>query len=265
MQKMATGTLSENISFELPSLSLMAKRGIERIRLQLRAEKYRKKEDRGGIAYILNEVKKGDTVFDIGAHKGGYLYFFQQQVGSNGNVLAFEPQSILNTYLTELQQLLHWQNVRIERSAVSNSSGNAVLSIPYNKGKKSSPCATIIQSQMDFAIRNREEVETITIDDYCRKHRIYPDFLKVDVEGNELSVFIGAKETLIRHKPKILFECEARFIGEKKVADTFAFLQGLGYNGYFIQDRLRNPISEFSVTQHQNNITGIYCNNFIFE
>ncbi len=265
MQKTITGTFSENSSFELPSLTLMAKKAVEKIRLRLRAEKYRNKEDKGGIDYILHTVKKGDIVFDIGAHKGGYLYFFQKQVGINGTVFAFEPQSLLNNYLSELRTLLNWENVQIELSAVSDRSGKATLCIPYNKGKKSSPCATIIQSQMDFTIRKKEEVDTITLDAYCRKHRIHPDFLKVDVEGNELSVFMGSLEILTRYKPRILFECEARFVGEQKVLETFLFLQSFGYRGYFIEGSTRKPIHEFSFTQHQNILTGTYCNNFIFE
>jgi hypothetical protein len=85
------------------------------------------------------------------------------------------------------------------------------------------------------------------------------------VEGNELSVFMGAKEILTQYKPKILFECEARFIGEQKVFETFVFLEDLGYTGYFIKDTIRKPISEFSLLHHQHIRSGAYCNNFIFE
>jgi hypothetical protein len=118
---------------------------------------------------------------------------------------------------------------------------------------------------MDFTIRKKEEVDTITLDDYCRKHRIHPDFLKVDVEGNELSVFMGAKEILTQYKPRILFECEARFVGEQKVLETFLFLQSFGYKGYFIEDSICKPISEFCLREHQHTSSGTYCNNFIFE
>ncbi len=265
MQKTITGTFSENPLYELPSITQIANRTVEQIRLWLRAEKYRNKEDKGGIDYILQTVTKGDTVFDIGAHKGGYLYFFQQLVGAEGVVFAFEPQSLLNHYLSEVSTLLKWENVLIERSAVSDQTGTATLSIPHNKGKKSSPCATIIQSQMHFTIRKKEEVETITLDDYCRIHRVHPHFLKVDVEGNELSVFMGAREILTRFKPRILFECEARFVGEQRVLETFLFLQSFGYEGYFIKGNIRKPIREFSFTEHQNNLSDTYCNNFIFE
>ena len=47
---------------------------IETIKLLHRAFKY-SKSDKGEIAYIKSAIKKGDTVFDIGAHKAGYLYF----------------------------------------------------------------------------------------------------------------------------------------------------------------------------------------------
>lgn len=265
MQKLITGRLSENGFHELPSLPHAVKKMFEQIRLQLRAEKYRNREDRGGIAYILSSVKNGDTVFDIGAHKGGYLYFLQQQVGENGAVFAFEPQAVLHNYLTELKSLLNWVNVCVEKDAVSGHSGKAILCIPYNNGQKSSPCATIIHSHMDFDFRRKEEVDTVALDDYCHQHHIRPDFLKIDVEGNELSVFEGAKKMLVSYKPKILFECEARFVGAEKVRTTFLYLQNLGYRGYFIEGRRCRPISEFSLSQHQNSSSGIYCNNFIFE
>jgi FkbM family methyltransferase len=225
-------------------------RQVEKLKLQYRAEKYQYQEDRGGIAYIRKTVQKGDTVFDIGAHKAGYLYFFLEQCGMNGKIVAFEPQSVLYKYLLRLKKIFNWKNINIEPFAVSRQSGNALLCIPYNNGRQSSPCATIIESHMDFKFQLKEEVSTITLDEYCHLHDLYPDFLKVDVEGNELSVFKGARELLRSHKPKILFESEARFVG---------------YKGYFIMGESALPIEEFDINYHQNPDSGIYCNNFIFE
>jgi hypothetical protein len=85
------------------------------------------------------------------------------------------------------------------------------------------------------------------------------------VEGNELAVFKGAKEILSTCKPRILFECEARFVGEARLAETFAFLQSLGYKGHFIMDDQIKPIEEFLLHTHQNIANHPYCNNFIFE
>src|SRR4051812_34528711 len=113
----------------------MIAKPLEKIRLQHRAEKYQFKEDKGGIAYIRRNVKRGDTVFDIGAHKAGYLYFFLEQLGATGKIYAFEPQSILFRYLLKLKHLFCWDNVTLEAAAVSSAPGTALLCIPYNNGR----------------------------------------------------------------------------------------------------------------------------------
>ena len=263
MQKESTDMITvDNVSSTLPDILV---RQVEKLKLQHRAEKYQYKEDRGGIAYIGKSVKKGNTVFDIGAHKAGYLYFFLEQCALNGKIVAFEPQSVLYKYLLKLKKIFVWNNVRVEPFAVSRQSGNALLCIPYNSGRQSSPCATIIESHMDFQFQLKEKVSTITLDEYCHLHDLYPDFLKVDVEGNDLSVFKGACELLRSHKPKILFESEARFVGAETVLKTFRFLKEIGYKGFFIMGDEILPIEGFDFNLHQNPESGIYCNNFIFE
>ncbi|MDB5211996.1 MAG: putative methyltransferase FkbM [Sediminibacterium sp.] len=249
----------------LPSVQDMIIKKIERIKIRSRAEKYRDKEDCGGIAYIRDTVKRGDIVFDIGAHKAGYLYFFLQQLGNSGSIFAFEPQPVLYEYLLKLQRLFSWQNVNINPFAVTNQEGKALLYIPYNKGRPSSPCATIIESRLPFKYQSTTEVDTISLDEYCKSHNVVPDFLKVDVEGNELLVFEGAKEILQTRRPPILFECEARFVGKENMFRTFQFLQELGYKGYFILGDTMRPIAEFNYLYHQDMTAHVYCNNFIFE
>lgn len=42
---------------------------------------------------------------------------------------------------------------------------------------------------------------TITLDDFVFKNKIFPDVLKIDVEGSELSVIKGTKPCLKNYKP----------------------------------------------------------------
>lgn len=240
---------------------------IESIKLRHRANKYKNKDDKGGIAYVISALKPGQTAFDIGAHKAGYLYFMRQLVGKNGHVFAFEPQSILYRYIKKIKELFHWDNVTIEHLALSDSSATVKLYIPNNKvSKATSPGATIVEHNEDPNIVATENVSTETLDTYCKQHNIKPAFLKMDVEGNELKVLKGGMETLKKYKPKILVEIEARHVGNEKVLETFSFLQALGYQGYILHNLEHLPLADFSFDKYQNlNDMSNYCNNFIFE
>ena len=240
---------------------------IENIKLFLRANKYKNKDDKGGIAYINATIKKGQTVFDIGAHKAGYLFWMLQQVGNEGKVFAFEPQKNLYQYLYKIKALFHWENVVVEHIALSDKEEEVTLFIPANKvSKGSSPGASIVKHNEFFEVGATENVFSISLDVYCKQKNIQPNFLKIDVEGNELNVFKGGVETLKIYKPKIFVEIEARHIGKEKVVETFNFLQTLGYQGKFVYGLAYKPLSEFDFEKYQNTEDkNNYCNNFIFE
>ena len=45
---------------------------------------------------------------------------------------------------------------------------------------------------------------TISIDDYIKEKKIPKiDFIKMDIEGAEVAALTGAKETIIKYKPKL--------------------------------------------------------------
>jgi len=105
---------------------------IESIRLRFRAYKYKNKNDKGGIAYINTAIQDGQTVFDIGAHKAGYLYWMLKRVGKKGKVVAFEPQAKLYHYLRKIKTLFKLDNVTIEHIALSDTEREVMLYIPAN-------------------------------------------------------------------------------------------------------------------------------------
>lgn len=240
---------------------------LESIKLKMRANKYKKKDDPGGIAYIINTVTNGQTVFDIGAHKAGYLYFFLQQAGINGKIYAFEPQSNLYNYIVNCKKIFGWKNVVVEQLALSDSDSSTTLYIPVNKvSKGSAPGATIVSPGEQLFNGITETVKTQTLDNYCKINNIQPDFLKIDVEGNELKIFNGATEILKKYKPKIIVEIETRHVGKQKVRETFDFLKSMGYNGRFIKGQTFLALDFFDFDKYQSlDDKANYCNNFIFE
>src|ERR1039458_4252118 len=152
---------------------------IDKIKLVARARKYKNRQDVAEIRYILDSVLPGQTVLDIGAHKGGYLYHFVNKVGKTGKVYAFEPQTILYNYLVRIKDAYKWNNVVLEHEALSDTNGAASLYIPANKGRPSSPGASIVGSE-NFKEFKTEEIATETLDTFCERHHIQPSFIKID-------------------------------------------------------------------------------------
>ena len=63
---------------------------IERLKYLYRAYKYKYVKDSNEIGFALKHIQKGDTIIDIGCHKGAYLYWFEQKVGKQGKVLVID-------------------------------------------------------------------------------------------------------------------------------------------------------------------------------
>lgn len=240
---------------------------IESIKIRLRAEKYKRSDDAGGIAYMNSSIRKGHTVLDIGAHKAGYLYHILNRVGETGKVYAFEPQQVLYQYIVDMKEMFNWHNVTAERVALSDTRQSATLYIPENHvSKGSSPGATILDFPDKSRFTHTETVDTDTIDLYCSRNKVSPDFIKIDVEGNELPVLYGGVYTLQKNKPGLLIEIDSRIVGIDQALETLLFLRSLGYTGHFIHGFHIMPIELFSFEKYQNpNDTRNFCNNFAFE
>ncbi len=240
---------------------------IEKFKLQIRARKYRKKNDVGGVDYMLSVIKPGQTLLDIGSHKAGYLYWMRKCVGKEGEIYAFEPQTLLYKYICRIIQYFEWKNVIVEHLALSDKIGKTTLYIPVNEvNKQSSPEASLLKPTENKKINKTETVSIQTLDNYCSIHSIQPEFLKIDVEGNELNVLKGGEEILKRFKPKILVEIEVRHAGIENAKKTFRLLESIGYTGHFICGANRYPLEKFDFDKHQNrNDLHNYCNNFTFE
>jgi len=240
---------------------------IEKLKLHLRAKKYETKYDIGGVAFMKSTIKKGQTVLDIGAHKGGYSYLIDKWVGKQGKIVAFEPQTILYNYLSGIKKNFKWNNLVVEHMALSDIETLTTLFIPTNHiDKESAPGATILNNRVRDDIGFTEEVATDTLDHYCAEHHLQPDFLKIDVEGNELNIFKGGIETLKKYKPSIIVECDAGYVGRDHVSETFRLLTSIGYRGSFIDDVISRPLNEFDFDTYQDHSNGrFFCNNFTFE
>jgi len=235
---------------------------IEILRWVLRAWRYRLKVEKQEIKFMLSHLKAGQTVIDIGAHKGAYTYWMSKYVGKYGKVFSFEPQQELYNQLNKLLKHSKSNNVNLELLALSSSKGEATMVVP---GKKTSPSASIHNYKHE-SLGAKITVEKTTLDDYfCSHHQTPVNFIKCDVEGHELDVLTGGQNLLHKCQPIIALESEARHCGEDNVMAVFDLLHNLNYDGYFFNGALMSSLDNFDIYEYQLNPKNkIYVNNFFF-
>jgi FkbM family methyltransferase len=236
---------------------------LRRSALRYRARRYRKRVDPHEIGWMLAALRSGDLAVDVGAHKGGYTYAMRQAVGASGTVIAFEPQAELASYLRQCIRDFRWSNVVLVERALSRTPGRRQLWRPTHAP---SPAASLDGASLPpGALGHEVEVDTLDVVLAELEPGRRVRFLKCDVEGHELDVFIGARDVLLEHRPLLLVECEARHAPERTVEDVFAHLAALGYRGSFFLRGERLDVARFEVARHQVERRRPYVNNFLFE
>ncbi|HEY1241959.1 MAG TPA: FkbM family methyltransferase [Bryobacteraceae bacterium] len=182
-------------------------------------------------AFITGFLKPGMVFFDAGAHIGEYTVMAASSVGADGQVHAFEAQPATAELLRRSCDANRLQNAVVNTCAVSDHEGELEFDIC------SDPTMSAIATPTRTRHRSlgRIRVPAITLDAYCERTDVWPDLLKIDVEGAELRVLQGAAGILGRPlPPAVLFECLA--VTYKRFGyspqDVIDFLRGFGYRIY---------------------------------
>jgi FkbM family methyltransferase len=210
-------------------------------------------------------VAPGTTAVDVGAHIGDYTYSLCKHVGAGGHVISVEPLPDLARMLVRATQKLKLP-VTVVNCALSTEPGEAELRVPWASGERMAGYATL-ESREKAVGGQVFRVKVRTLDEVCASAPSRISFIKIDVEGHELSVLRSAVETLKKHRPNLLIEIEQRH-SPGTIAETFSFVTAQGYRGEFLTpDRRRHELSEFKPDVHQqpgNSGRGQYVSNFIF-
>jgi FkbM family methyltransferase len=135
-------------------------------------------------------ARPGGVVLDVGANVGAYALLFGRWVRPGGRVYAFEPAPDTFEGLAGHVRLNGLEDVVTPvRAAVSARSGTGALVADGVAGTN---------RLADAVDAGAQRVETVSIDDFCAREGIVPTLIKVDVEGAELDVLRGARETIRR-------------------------------------------------------------------
>ena len=196
------------------------------------------------LLYLNKLVPRGSITVDVGANCGLYT---RELAKLSRHVHAFEPSRQMATLLRRTSAT----NVQVHEIACSDRNGAADLFIPSGEKGLVFGLASIekhASGDLHSASLHTTQVKTARLDCVIDQE---VTFVKVDVEGHELSVLRGAIELIKKCQPVFLVEAEDRH-RESATLSVFEFFDEWGYRGYFLENDIIRPVAEFDPVRLQD-------------
>lgn len=169
---------------------------------------------------------KGDVVIEVGSHIGYIAAYLATLVGDTGQLIVFEPGPNNLPYLRK--NIEHHKNVSVIPKAVGQTNDKLPFYLENLTGQNNTLVADfeIFQRNVQNAgLKSEYEtilVDVVTLDNFLESEPKV-DFIKIDVEGAELDVLLGAGNILKTHKPIVMVE------SNRNGDDLYDCLSNLGY------------------------------------
>ena len=186
------------------------------------------------LRFVERLLRPGMTAIDAGAHHGLYALLSSKCVGRDGRVIAIEPSPRERERLEKHLRLNRCSNTELVACALGEGPEETDL---YLVEGEQDWCNSLRPPAVDGPIRTAR-VSVRRLDDVLAELRVNKvDFMKLDVEGAELSVLRGTMKLLERKsRPAILAEVQdARTAAWGYAArEILQFLIGMDYRWFVI-------------------------------
>jgi FkbM family methyltransferase len=176
-----------------------------------------------------------DLILDVGANTGQYACFVRK-IGYQGRIVSFEPQTEAYGKLVEARR-----NDRLWEIAPQTAIGdrNGQVTINLSKNSVSSSILPMLNShrslEPESVYASQETVEIRTLDTIAAKYLagVHSVYLKIDVQGYEKNVLLGATSILPKIKGiQIEMSLLPLYDGELLFKDMIVYMEHLGYDLY---------------------------------
>jgi FkbM family methyltransferase len=168
------------------------------------------------------------VALDVGSNLGVFTTVFASGVGESGRVFAFEPDPLSRGLLR--QRCRRLSNVEVVGCAAGDRSGAAVLHC-----HRANRADNRLHDSLGAAEAERVAVEVVSLDDFCGARGLRVDAVKIDVQGWEVAVLRGLRETMRRAPPRwMLIELEPRLLAAAgaDAGELWNLVDAYGYDAY---------------------------------
>jgi FkbM family methyltransferase len=174
-------------------------------------------------------LMKGQTFIDVGGNKGDFALLAARLTGETGKVLCFEPEPSNCHWIRQSAKLNGYVHIDVREVALSDFDGTAQLHLGRQSGSH-----TLLSNQpgRDVGVIT---VRTTTLDSILQTLSVARvDVMKIDVEGAELSVLAGARQTLLANPGIVLLIDIHPFLGVEP-AKVCGVLSERGFSVYCME------------------------------
>ena len=166
------------------------------------------------VDFLESNIKQGATCYDIGGHVGYISLIMGKLAGKSGKVFTFEPRPINISYIERHISMNHIGNVSLLKTGLSNYEGSAKFDLDTGTGMGK------------IANNGTLEIKVQSLDTLYEKGEIDgPNFIKMDIEGEEVKALKGAEKLLKKYMPVLNISTHGEDIHEK----CMEFIKSLGY------------------------------------
>lgn len=194
------------------------------------------------FSMITKLVKPNHCVLDIGGNIGFYSVCLGKKFPTT-QFHAFEPIPRTFSYLKKHIEINKLENVKAYNFGFSDEEKDLTFFF-YPQGSGNASAANL---------SSRADVEKVvchvkTVDQFVTANKLKIDFIKCDVEGAELFVFRGAKNTIASQRPVVFAEILRKWSKQFNYDpnEIFGFFKELNYKAYVTKGTELVPFSKMS-------------------
>ena len=167
-------------------------------------------------------VRPGSVVLDIGGNKGDFSLLAAKAAGDRGRVLCFEPEPENAEWIRRSVAKNGYASIEVVPVALSDEDGEATLHLSSFSGWHSLAPSSSAASVGEITVPTRR-LESVL----AERGVANVDVVKIDVEGAEAKVLLGAGDVLAGANPMTLFlDLHPPLVDPAKIA---AQLEGWGF------------------------------------
>lgn len=150
------------------------------------------------LDWLDEKLQNDDVFFDVGANVGIYSIYAAMR-NQNSQIFAFEPE-YSNLHQLKQNILINQMANKIETYSIAFNGKSGISYLHIQDETPGAALSTVSDEELSKTATGhkvvwKEGIAVTTLDEFCVQVGIQPTMIKIDVDGNELSILKGGAKT----------------------------------------------------------------------